>query len=103
MGIQWKTVKEYKELFKAANFVVIKRPGFPFDKIRPFVESLDAGFRERSKNNSFVTSSGNLLDFIETTLLEISSTKIRESVASGKSIHFLVPEAVRLYIVEKKL
>jgi nicotinate-nucleotide adenylyltransferase len=97
------TWKEYKELFKAANFVVINRPGISFGEIRPFVDSLDVGFEKENTKSSFISPSGNRLSFIETTLLEISSTKIRELVASGKSIRYLVPEPVRLYIMEKRL
>jgi nicotinic acid mononucleotide adenylyltransferase len=35
--------------------------------------------------------------------MEISSTNIRNMVKEGKSIHFLVPYAVRAYIIKKGL
>lgn len=98
-----RTWKEYKRLFYEAHFIVIKRPGFFFKTLKPFIHSLDVGFKEGNIPNSFVTPSGNTLIYKEATLMEISSTKIREMVAAGKSIRFLVPESVRIYISEKGL
>jgi nicotinate-nucleotide adenylyltransferase len=98
-----KTWKEYKHLFRDANFVVIKRPGLSFDRLRPFILSLDVGFQEGKDINTFVVPSGNLLIYKETTMLGISSTAIREMVGRGRSIRFLVPDRVRSYILEKGL
>ncbi len=98
-----RTWKEYRNLFDDANFMVIKRPGFAFSTLKPFILSLDAGFIEGDNVNTFVIPSGNVLIYKETTNMEISSTKIRETVALGKSIRFLVPELVISYITEKGL
>lgn len=98
-----KTWKEYKKLFQEAHFIVIKRPGFSFETVKPFVLSLSAGFKEGARSNTFLNPSGNTLTYKEATLMEISSTKIRETVAAGKSIRFLVPESVETYISEKGL
>ena len=98
-----KTWKEYKNLFSEANFVVINRPGFSYKELKPFVLSLDVGFREGDDPNTFVVPSGNLLIYKEATLMEISSTGIRDMLAAGRSIRFLVPDPVRSYIFEKGL
>ena len=101
--LEIKTWKEYKHLFTSANFVVINRPGLSFDRLRPFVLSLDVGFCEGNDTNTFTLPSGNLLIYKETTMLDISSTEIRRMVAAGKSIRFLVPVPVISYISEKGL
>ncbi len=100
--LEIETWKEYERLFDYACFVVIKRPGAPSEELEPFLFTLNVGFK-RGKGDTFVTSSGNTLIYKEATLMDISSTQIRERVATGKSIRFLVPEVVRAYIMEKGL
>jgi nicotinate-nucleotide adenylyltransferase len=95
--------KDYKDLFHNTNFVVLNRPGVSFEDLGSFVFSLGVGFKELDGQNIFTIPSGNQLIFKKATLMDISSTKIRNMVAAGKSIRFLVPEAVRSYILEKGL
>ncbi|MDY7036153.1 MAG: nicotinate-nucleotide adenylyltransferase [Thermodesulfobacteriota bacterium] len=97
------TWKEYKSLFEITNFVVIKRPGVQGDLLEPFLLSLGVGIKREKDKNKFTTSLGNILIYKEATLMDISSTRIREMVRIGKSIRFLVPEPVRAYIIEKGL
>jgi nicotinate-nucleotide adenylyltransferase len=101
--LEIKTWKEYKNLFYNSNFVVLKRPGFSLEKLAPFVLSLEVGFRKMNSSNIFAVPSGNLLIYKEATLMDISSTRIREMVGAGRSIRYLLPEPVRTYIIEKGL
>jgi nicotinate-nucleotide adenylyltransferase len=102
--LEIKTWKRYEELFKIANFVIIKRPGVPDEDLGPFMESMNLGFQRHEEANSyFLPSAGHSVLYKELTLLDISSTRIREMVARGKSIRFLVPESVGSYIAEKGL
>lgn len=99
-----KTWKRYKDLFREADFVVIKRPGLSDDGFGPFVLSMDLGFQPGDNINSYyLPSSGHRIIYKGSTLLAISSTKIRELTSAGRSIRFLVPESVRSYIKEKGL
>lgn len=97
------TWKDYEKLFDYANFVVLRRPGFPSQELEPFLFKLGVGFKRGSDQRDFIVPSGNALIYKETILMDISSTHIRELVAAGKSIRFLVPEMVRSYIIEKGL
>jgi len=101
--LEIKTWKEYKNLFYNSNFVVLKRPGFSLEELAPFVLSLEVGFRKMNSSNIFAVPSGNLLIYKEATLMDISSTRIREMVGAGRSIRYLLPEPVRTYIIEKGL
>lgn len=83
------TWKGYERLFDYAHFVIISRPGYRKEKIKPFL------MKSGLENNT--------LTIKETTLMDISSTNIRKMVQQGKSIRFLVPGAVRDYIAEKGL
>lgn len=96
------TWKEYTDLFKYTNFVVIKRPGYSDEKMESFVRSLGVGFEKRD-DNCFINSAGNLLIKRKATLMDISSTSIRDMTDRGISIRFLVTEPVRSYIIKKGL
>jgi nicotinate-nucleotide adenylyltransferase len=97
------TWKEYERLFEYAHFVIIPRPGYGKEKIEPFLMKSGLEIDKSLKASIFLMKSGKTLTLRETTLMDISSTRIREMVQKGKSIHFLVPGAVRDYITEKGL
>ena len=96
--LEIETWKDFRNLFNYAHFVVIQRPGFPSDILESFLPTLGVSFAKKDPGNRFVGPSGYEVIPMEATLMDISSTKIREKIASGKSIRFLVPEAVRSYI-----
>ena len=99
--LEIETWKEYRNLFDYAHFVVINRPGTPDGALDAFLASLGVGFSGHKGGNGFVAPSGNLVIYKKATLMDISSTGIRERVAQGKSIRFLVPESVRAYLLTK--
>lgn len=96
------TWKEYKALFQITNFVVIERPGITFDELGTFIELLETGFKEVGSED-YVNSSGNHILLKRSTLMDISSTKIRQNIREGRSINFIVPQKVKEYIIKKGL
>jgi nicotinate-nucleotide adenylyltransferase len=96
--VEIKTWKEYQDLFGYASFVVINRPGYSAEEFFAFLDSLNTGFVWDPERKFFCHPSGNILIKKDTTLMDISASRIREMVNKGRSIHFLVPEAVREYI-----
>lgn len=79
-----------QELLGICGFIAVTRPGF--DK-----RDLEQKIREiTSKYNGEIIC-------IEVPLLAISSTDIRERCRDGKTIKYLLPEAVEKYIMENEL
>lgn len=102
--LEIETWKDFRNLFNYAHFVVIQRPGFPSDILESFLPTLGVNFKKGGPGGDrFLSPSGYGVVSMEATLMDISSTKIREKVAAGKSIRFLVPEAVRSYIKSNRL
>jgi nicotinate-nucleotide adenylyltransferase len=75
--VQW---KHRDELFALAHFIAATRPGYDV-----------AGFGVPGEARDAVT-------VMNVPALAISSTDIRDRVAAGRPIHYLVPEGVKSYI-----
>lgn len=67
-----------EELTEAVAMVALARPGYTLD-------TLDSPFRER-------------VTILQTRLCDVSSTEIRLRLRSGRSVRYLVPEAVEMYL-----
>jgi nicotinate-nucleotide adenylyltransferase len=101
--LEIKSWKEYQNLFDYAHFVIIQRPGFQPEDLKPLLLDLGSEVKETLEPNFITLPSGKTLIFMVPTLMDISSTRVRGMVAEGKSIRFLVPESVMQLIMEKKL
>lgn len=75
--------KDVDELLKICNFVAINRPGYDLSQA-------DQRFLKKVK-------------LFEVTAVDISASEIRQRVAQGKSIKYLVPPDVESYIYENGL
>jgi nicotinate-nucleotide adenylyltransferase len=101
--LEIETWKEYKKLFDYAHFVIIQRPGYSWKKMDPLLLNLGLEIQKTAGTREVTARSGKRIILFAPTLMDISSTRIREMAASGKSIHFLVPKSVENYISEKGL
>lgn len=77
--------KDAKRLLSMCTFVTIGRPGY--DK-ESFTKESDRIFE----------ATGHRLQYFEAPALEISSSQLRERMAAGRSLRYLVPDAVANYI-----
>ncbi len=98
------TWKDYQDLFTLSHFVVLDRPGYDRQRLgEVLLREVHPLFRPLQGERSFQHPSGHNVVLQETTLMDISGTGIREMVRHGRSIRYLLPEAVREYIITHKL
>jgi nicotinate-nucleotide adenylyltransferase len=98
------TWKDYQDLFTLSHFVVLDRPGYDRQRLAEvLLGAVHPLFRPLTVERGFQHPSGYKVVFQETTLMDISGTGIREMVRYGRSIRYLLPEAVREYIITHKL
>ena len=98
------TWKDYQDLFTLSHFVVLDRPGYDRQRLgEVLLREVHPLFRPLQVERSFQHPSGHNVVLQETTLMDISGTSIREMVRRGHSIRYLLPGAVREYIITHKL
>ena len=95
---------KFKELFGLASIVVLRRPGYPRENIGRFLQQVvsPSYVRDRAAD-TFRHPSLFSVHYMKNTRLEISSSRIRQLAAEGRSVRYLVPGEIMRYITEKKL
>jgi nicotinate-nucleotide adenylyltransferase len=96
------TWREYRKIFTLCHFFVLDRPGYDHRELENILrQKVDCDYL--ADDRVFLHPSGNRIYFRPITRLDISSTHIRTLAGQGLSLRFLLPEAVRRYILENKL
>jgi nicotinate-nucleotide adenylyltransferase len=94
--------KEYRRLFTLCHFIVLDRPGYSRKHLAEFLHrEISPDFQSYPRQGRYVHPGGKAVFFKPVTRLEISSTFIRRLRGEGRSVRFLVPEAVEEYMVQK--
>ena len=95
---------EYEEILKLASIVVVERPHTPVKKVAEVLpDRLARWYRYDGSEDRYVNDYGRTITYLTTTLMDISSSEIRERVREGLSIRYLLPPAVAEYIMKKEL
>lgn len=79
------TWKDVARVFELCNFIAVTRPGYSLENMNDVLSGLDPGFQRK-------------IHIHETSGIMVSSTEIRQSVAKGEPVRYLLPEEVEKYI-----
>lgn len=93
----------YQELFELASLIVLERPDRLIESpLQQLPEPVRSNFSQKQPD-LLRHRSGNSIQFVSETRLEISSSRLRELVAAGRSIRYLVPPGIETFITQKGL
>lgn len=96
--------REYLEIIKLANLVVIQRPGMALKELAEVLPvELARSFCYDSKDCSFKNSEGRAIKFLSSARVDISSSMIRDSLSRHESVRHLMPDKVIDYIKKNGL
>ena len=96
--LSFTTWHEWETIIKLAHLVVTSRPDYTAQPLQAWAQALHT----ENTLDLHAQPAGKLF-FIETTALSISATDIRHQQAEGRSIRYLVPDAVYDYIQQQHL
>jgi nicotinate-nucleotide adenylyltransferase len=98
------TWKDYRQLFELCHFIVLDRPGVSRRRLPEFLlREISSEFIPCPRERRFLHPGGYSVYWAAITRMDISSTFIRGLRRQGKTIDYLVPEAVKEYILKKRL
>lgn len=105
------TWKSYQRIFSLVPLIVMVRPGTAASHLpavvdvvgRCLAEKVATGYAYQPARSAFVHARRQPVFITAVTQLQISATHIRELVAAGRSIRFLVPDPVAAIIARKGL
>lgn len=109
--LQMEIWKSYMDLFLLIPFIVMARPGPAGSEskkqlkvIETYLQStISKSYKFNPSQHSFIHERMKPVYVFDVSLLDISSTKIRDLIKQGRSIQFLVPEKVEDYIKSRGL
>lgn len=95
--------REPERLITAIDFIIVTRPGFELKDLNtsPYIE--DGAIKLNERITSLHLKGGRKACVAAVSVFDISSTAIRRLAMEGKSIKYLLPEAVEHYIFSNRL
>lgn len=100
------TWRNYDELFSLCHFIVVSRPGHAQCSPEALIPGEIAGRFCPSKAEGdavLVHSSGKKVLFVSITLMDVSSSLVRNKFQKGLSAKYLMPDSVETYIIENSI
>ncbi len=99
--------REPEELISSTNFIVISRPPHMFRELEasPYIKDISFADLDKGDTTSIcgITSGGRSICLFRITALDISASRIRNLIAEGRSVKYLLPEDVESYIIANRL
>jgi len=99
------TWREPEALFTLANFAVITRPGRPADAASHWLPArMHSAFElARDGRSARHRAAGTWARLLEIAALDISASEIRARLRSGRSVRYLLPEAILEAVLQSRV
>jgi nicotinate-nucleotide adenylyltransferase len=98
------TWKDWRNLLLLCHFVVMTRPGYDsrrLDSVLP--ADFSSRFEYDEATRGYRGPTGHNIFFQPVTYLDISASDIRKRAAQNRSVRYILPEAVRHYLIKHEI